>query len=96
MFTLTASRGAESKIRCYPFLDPVPLVLQGEGHFVLSSIKNIEVTEQFVGLGQTVTRCQSEEYRVDCEARKYRERVISLCQCSPFHLRSYYGDSRVK
>ena len=74
----------------------MPTILHGQGDFVLSNIKKIEVTEEFVGLGQTVTRCQSEEYRVDCEARKYRERVISLCQCSPFHLRSYYGDSRVK
>ena len=73
-------------------LDPVELVLQGEGKYVLSAIKDIEVTEQFLGLGDTVTLCQTEEYRVDCLSSKYREKVLSQCQCSPLSLRSHYGD----
>ena len=71
--------------------DPVPLVLQGEGHFLLSDIKSFEVSEEFVRLDKTVTHCQMEEYREDCLSRKYRERVLSQCNCSPFYLRSYYG-----
>ena len=72
--------------------DPVALVLQGEGHYSLSEIKDIEVTEEFVGLGEKVTHCQTEEYRVDCLSSKYREKVLSQCQCSPLSLRSHYGD----
>ena len=68
------------------------LVLQGEGKYGLSAIKDIEVTEQFLGLGDTVTLCQTEEYRVDCLSRVYREKVLSQCKCSPFEMRSYYGD----
>ena len=77
-----------------PFLsvDPMPIVLQGEGHYKLSDIKNIEVTEEFVGLGQKVTRCQTEEYTEDCILRKLRERALAQCRCAPFNLRSYYGD----
>ena len=78
------------------WLDPVPLMLEGEGHFVLTAIKDIEVTEEFVGLGHTVTRCQEEEFRLDCQARKYREKVLSQCRCAPFHLRSHYGDQVVQ
>ena len=68
------------------------LVLQGEGKYGLSDIKDIEVTSQFLGLGDTVTLCQTEEYRVDCLSRVYREKVLSQCKCSPFEMRSYYGD----
>ena len=70
----------------------MPLVLQGEGHYVMSDIKNIEVTPEFVGLGEKVTRCQMEEYSEECVSRKLRERILSECNCSPFNLRSYYGD----
>ena len=57
----------------------------------MSNLKVIHVTEQFLGLGEKVTQCQMEEYREDCLSRKYRERVLSQCYCSPFYLRSYYG-----
>ena len=70
----------------------MPTILHGQGDFVLSNIKKIEVTEEFVGLGQAVTHCQTEEYREDLEERKYRERLLSQCQCVPFTLRSYYGE----
>ena len=72
-------------------LDPVPIVLGGEGHYGLSDIKEILVTKEFVGLGEKKTQCQTKEYREDCLSRKYRERVLSQCNCSPFYLRSYYG-----
>ena len=72
--------------------DPVPLVMGGEGHYTLWSAMNIEVTEEFVGLGSEVTKCQTEEDRVDCQSRTFRERVLSHCKCSPFSLRSYYGE----
>ena len=58
----------------------------------MSNLKVIHVTEQFLGLGEKVTHCQVEEYREDCLSRKYRERVLSQCICSPFYLRSYYGE----
>ena len=67
------------------------VVLHGEGHYTLSSIKDIEVTEEFVGLGPLVTNCQTEEDRVDCLARRFREKVISSCRCSPYTLTSYFG-----
>ena len=70
----------------------MPLVLQGEGHYLLSDIMNIEVTKDFVGLGPEETRCQTEEYREDCISRKLRERALAQCSCAPFNLRSYYGD----
>ena len=71
----------------------MPLQLNGEGHYVLTDIKNIEVTDQFVGLGRTVTRCQTEEFRLDCQARRQKEKVLSQCRCAPYSLRSHYGEA---
>ena len=69
----------------------MPLVLAGEGHYALSDVKTLEVTEEFVGLGEKVTHCQTEEYRVDCLSSKYREKVLSQCKCSSLSVRSHYG-----
>ena len=73
------------------FLDPVPIVLEGEGHYALTAVKDIRVTEEFVGLGQGITHCQTEDFRADCVTRKLREKILQSCQCSPAYMRSYYG-----
>ena len=70
-------------------LDPVPIVLEEEGWYALSDIKKIEVTRQFIGLGERVTQCGTTEYRVDCISRKYLEKVLSTCGCAPLSLKSY-------
>ena len=43
-------------------------------------IQDIKVTEEFLGLGQEITRCQTKEFRPDCISRRYQEQVLlSLC-----------------
>ena len=71
----------DSRYEDYNPTDPVTLGLAGEGHYALRDVKTVEVTEEFVGLGEKVTHCQTEEYRVDCLSSKYREKVLSQCQC---------------
>ena len=73
--------------------DPVPIILEGEGHFALTAVKDIKVTEEFVGLGEKITKCQTGKFRADCENRKHREQVLRSCKCSPASMRSYYGNS---
>ena len=64
----------------------MPLVLEGEGDFSLTAIKEVRVTGEFLGLGHTVTRCQTEELRADCVSRRYRQLLLSSCSCLPLHL----------
>ena len=64
----------------------MPLVLEGEGDFSLTAIKEVRVTGEFLGLGHTVTRCQTEELRADCVSRRYRQLLQSSCSCLPLHL----------
>ena len=70
----------------------MPLVLQGEGHYALTAIKDIKVTEELLGLGQEVTRCQTKEARADCVSRRYRQLLTSSCSCLPLHLSQGDGD----
>ena len=74
------------------FLDPVPIVLEGEGHYALTAVKDIRVTKEFVGLGQGITHCQTEDFRGDCVTRKLKEKILQSCQCSPAYIRSYYDN----
>ena len=68
----------------------MPLVVQGEGHYALTDVKDIKVTEELLGLGQEVTRCQTKEARADCETRRYQEQVLASCHCAPLYLRSQF------
>ena len=68
-------------------VDPVPIVLQGEGHYAVTDVKDIKVTKDYER-----TKCQTSEYRADCLTRKHREQVLANCHCAPFYMRSYYGD----
>ena len=74
----------------FSLLDPVPIVLQGEGYYALSSIKDIKVTEEFVGLGEEITRCQTREARADCVTRRYREQILQSCHCAPLYIRQHF------
>ena len=73
-------------------LDPVPLTLYGEGHYVLTAIKSIRVTEDFTGLGERTTNCQTGEFRADCLTRKYLTKLVETCHCVPLTIRSHYTD----
>ena len=78
--------------------DPVPLsiVVGDEGnyyyalHYVLTDLKDVRVTEEFLGLGREITKCQNVEFRRDCLAREQVARMLSHCHCAPLHLRSHF------
>ena len=64
--------------------------MYGEGNYALTDIKEIQVTEEFLGLGQEVTSCQTKEFRADCVSRRYQEQVLASCHCAPLHIRSQF------
>ena len=70
----------------------MPITLHGEGNYVLTNIKSIRVTEDFTGLGERTTNCQTEQFRADCLTRKYLAKLVDTCQCVPFTIRSQYTD----
>ena len=71
--------------------DPVPLVLSGDGHFSLSGVKEVRVSQEFVGLGQEITSCQTARSRADCLTGDYLARAMETCHCAPLSILSHYG-----
>ena len=69
----------------------MPLVLYGEGNYALTDIKEIKVTEEFLSLGRTITGCQSQQYRADCNTALYEEKIASTCSCAPLNLKHFYS-----
>ena len=67
-------------------LEPVTLI--GEGKFNLNDVKEIKVTESYLGLSQDVRGCQNEETMEDCSTRYYRETILQQCGCLPYSIRS--------
>ena len=73
----------------YLFLEPVKL--KGEGKYNLNNVKQIELTESYYGLNVNVKRCQNEEDVNDCTTRKFLDKVLQLCKCLPFSIRTSHN-----
>ena len=66
-------------------LDPV--TLYGEGQYNLLSLKEIYVTDSFMGLDKETRKCQNIETYDDCKTRLYIEHLRQECKCLPLSLR---------
>ena len=73
-----------SSINFY-ILDPVGLF--GEGQFNLHSMKEISVTDSFMGLDKDTRNCQNIETYDDCKTRLHVENLRQECGCLPLSLR---------
>ena len=63
------------------------VVLVGEGEYNLNVVKEIEVTESYMGLDQDVRGCQNKEPYDDCTTKIYMDTIIGECGCLPFNIR---------
>ena len=55
----------------------------------MTAVKDIKVTEDFNGLGDNVTKCQSEEIFKECSTSQYLHAVESQCNCIPYALKYF-------
>ena len=63
-----------------------PLKLYGEGEYNLDGIKNIVVTESYLGLNEDIRRCQNEEAFEVCTTKLYKSALMSKFNCLPFNI----------
>lgn len=75
---------------CFVFLEP--LTFDGEGSYALSNVKEFDVTEGFLNLGEEDTECQDRESFEECNTRKYLQLARKECACTPFSL-SHLNDT---
>ena len=66
------------------FLDPVRFY--GEGQYNLHSLKEIIVTDSFMGLERDARNCQNMETYNDCITSQYIEKIRNKCDCLPLSL----------
>lgn len=66
--------------------DPLHLALGKE--YNLNVVKEIKVTEEFLGLNEKVRKCSNYESLDDCMTKHYIDNMIRQCKCLPFNIRS--------
>ena len=60
--------------------------LIGEGIYNLNAVKEIKVTESYLGLDIKYRDCQSEEAIEECTTKHYIENLLRKCGCVPFQI----------
>ena len=69
-------------------LEPVELI--GEGEYNLNALKEIEVTDSYLGLDQKDRGCQNEESQINCKSRLYINHLTDKCGCLPFSMKLFH------
>ena len=54
----------------------------------LNTVKEIQISEEFLTLDKDLVECQNEESHEDCATRKYLETIEKDCGCLPFNIRT--------
>ena len=66
-----------------------PVKLNGEGEYNLNALKEIEVTDSYLGLDQKVRGCQNKEPQFNCTSRLYINHLLDKCGCLPFSMKLF-------
>ena len=57
------------------------------GEYNINILKEISVTESYLGLDQEIIKCQNIEPLDNCTTRQYITSLLSKCGCVPFNMR---------
>ena len=61
----------------------------GEGKYALTDVKEIDGTEEFLGLDEKIRHCQNRETFQQCQTREYIKNGLEKCNCTPYEIRNY-------
>ena len=67
------------------FIDPVEIFEEGQYNFL--SLKEIVVTDSFMGLDRETKNCQNVEAYEDCKTQSHIQNLRQECGCLPLALR---------
>ena len=59
----------------------------GEGEHIINVLKEIEVTDSYLGIDLDFRKCQNKEPYYNCTTRTYIDTILSECGCLPFNIR---------
>ena len=72
-----------------------PIHLYGAGQYELNNVKEVLVTESFLGMEQETIGCSNKEDTGSCHTRRYLERLNATCHCIPFSLKYHLNITQV-
>ena len=61
--------------------------LSGEGEYNLNVVKEIKVTDSYLGLNEDIRGCQNEIAFDTCTTKHYIDNLLDQCHCLPFTIR---------
>ena len=64
-----------------------PTKMTGEGEYNLNVLKEIKVTDSYLGLDQDRRECQNKEPFYNCTTRLFIDSLLRQCGCLPLNLR---------
>ena len=76
-------------------MSSAPIYLYGDGNFAISDVKEVKVTEEFLGLDDSTKNCQNREPYENCTTRHYLETVQLKCNCVPYALKDFSKANQV-
>ena len=62
-------------------------MLIGEGEYNINSVKELTVTDSFLGLDEEDKGCQNEEPLHNCTTRIYHDTISEHCGCQPINMK---------
>ena len=65
------------------------MTLSGEGQYNLNILKEIKVTDSFLGMPRKIRGCQNETPYDQCLTRLYIENARMKCGCLPISITSF-------
>merc|ERR1712223_672387 len=72
--------------KCSIYLDTIePIKLIGEGKYNLNAVKEIQVTESYLGMDEDIRGCQNQLSMENCTTNQYLETCQNQCGCIPFN-----------
>ena len=76
-------------------LDPVPLKLFGEGNYAITDIKEVKVTEEFLGPDGVTRGCHRNSELDHCGIKTFLEKAKLHCGCITNSLRRFFPEEKV-
>ena len=77
------------------FIDTIePFEGHGGGSYLMSSVKRVDATLDFLKLPENVKMCQNEETLSECSSRRFQKNGVIECLCKPFGLSHIFNKVR--
>ena len=74
---------------------PVPEKFYGSGSIRIKGIKEIKVTDEYLGLNSQTKGCQNETTYEDCVTEVYIDMLKKECDCLPFNLQNLSTEDEI-